>query len=64
MNNNDATLDGLKIEHPKRKPESEDKDLNQVLSDVYESLAKNQKPLDHWLSEEELFDCYVRSDTE
>lgn len=54
--------DELKITYPDRKPEN--KELNQVLSDFYESLAKSQKPLDHCLSDEELFDCYVRSDTE
>lgn len=47
---NDATLDGLKVEYPKRK-EQETKELDQDLSDF------TPPP-------EELFDCYVRSDTE
>lgn len=47
MNNNDASLDGLKVEYPKRKLEIQDKE-----------------PIDFSVDESELFDCYVRSDTE
>lgn len=47
MNNNGATLDGLKVTYPKRKPENQDKE-----------------PIDTLVDESELFDCYVRSDTE
>lgn len=47
----DASLDGLKVEYPKRKELPEIKELDQDLSDFTPTT-------------EELFDCYVRSNTE
>lgn len=43
---------------------SSDDELEKLLVDVYESLAKSQKPLDVTLSQEELFDCYAKSSPE